>query len=87
MAILTGTSDTTTREGPCKVKSVLVTADAVGPASVSLFRYSDTGGRAILIVAAPTGSSMQAVFDGVEFPDGLAVDPGANVASYVVEYA
>lgn len=85
-AILTGTTSTVSLAKPCRIKSVLVTSTSGGFGKVSIFPYGQAVTAAPLIVKSVTDATMQAVFDGVYFPDGVDVVPSDDIESFAVEY-
>lgn len=86
MATLIGTNANASHAGACRVKSVTLTPRDAAIDTLELRRYNDLNNPEVFKMKATTGATVQVVFDGIEFPDGVLVVPSATLEGYIVEY-
>lgn len=84
--ILKGITQNAQKQGLLKLKSITLTASDSTASVLNLFRYGLVAGEVEQKVKALEGTTVQVVFDNVEYPDGLTVVPDANCDLYVIEY-
>lgn len=85
-SVLSTNAETLSVQHPVKIKTVTITNETAGGLELSIYRYNDTGGKPFIKVAAGADVTSQALFDGIEFPDGFTVVPEATLTFYLVEY-
>lgn len=84
--VIIGTTAGASQENALKVRSVLVTALAAGPASVILSDANPSNALAPVKVTTPLSSTTQVSFKGLSFPNGLTITVDGDIDSYIVEY-
>lgn len=81
------TADSLICPEPCFLLSVCLVADAVGAATAVIRDGHNTGGEAVIDLAAVTSNKDSRHFSTpLLFKKGLFVDVGSNVTSVLVQY-
>ena len=81
------TADTEIYSGPCVFAGVILAADGVGTADVTIRDGRDTGGRQFATFRTPVSRTESHVLPApAHFDGGIFVDVGSNVEEAVVLY-